>query len=189
MPLASLRDLYVEELRHLYDAEAQLVRALPRLARAADGAELRAALLRHLAVTEGQVERLDRVFGRLGERPRRKKCVAMAGLIAEAGRALDRDAHPAVRDAALIGAAQKVEHFEMAAYGCVRDYAWLLRDDDAAQALQDSMDEEAAADIRLTELARAVILHEAKEADGLPVRKKAPTARAPARKRAGRARA
>ena len=189
MPLASLRDLYLEELRHLYDAETQLLTALPRMAKAAGGAELRAAFLKHLAVTEGQVERLEWAFGRVGERARRKRCAAMAGLIAEAGQAMDRDAHPAVRDAALIGAAQKVEHYEIAAYGCVRDYAWLLRDDDAAQALQDSMDEEAEADIRLTELARDVILHEAKEADGLPARKKAPTARAPARKKTGRAKA
>jgi ferritin-like metal-binding protein YciE len=187
MHLASLRDLYVEELRLLYDAEHQLLRALPRMARAADGAEVRAALLKHLAVTEGQVERLDWVFARVGEKPRRKKCAAMAGLVTQAAGAMVRDAHPAVRDAAIIGAAQKVEHYEIAAYGCVRDYAWLLRDDDAAQALQDSMDEEAAADIRLTELAQAVTLYEAREADGLPPRKAPPGRQAGARKKAGRA--
>jgi ferritin-like metal-binding protein YciE len=186
MPLASLRDLYVEELRLLYDAEAQLLRALPRMARAADGAELRTSLLKHLAVTEGQVERLQWVFDRAGEKPRRKKCAAMAGLVAEAGGSMVRDAHPAVRDAAIIGAAQKVEHYEIAAYGCVRDYAWLLRDDDAALALQTSMDEEAAADIRLTELAQAVILYEAEEADGLPPRKAPPGRKAPAKKKSAR---
>jgi ferritin-like metal-binding protein YciE len=186
MPLASLRDLYVEELRLLYDAEAQLLKALPRMAKAADGAELRASFLKHLAVTEGQVERLDRVFARAGERPRRKKCAAVAGLVADAAAAMVRDAHPAVRDAAIIGAAQKVEHFEIAAYGCVRDYAWLLRDDDAAQALQASLDEEAAADTRLTELAQAVTLYEAAGADGLPPRKAPPGRKAPARKKSAR---
>ena len=188
MSLASLRDLYVEELRLLYDAEAQLLRALPRMARAADGAELRASLLKHLAVTEGQVDRLERVFAWAGEKPRRKKCAAMAGLVAEAAGSMVRDAHPAVRDAAIIGAAQKVEHYEIAAYGCVRDYAWLLRDDEAAQALQDSMDEEAAADIRLTELAQTVTLYEAEDAGGLPPRKAPPGRKAPTRKKRARTR-
>jgi ferritin-like metal-binding protein YciE len=186
MSLASLRDLYLEELRYLYDAEAQLLKALPAFARAADGAELRATFLKHLAVTEGQVERLDWVFGRVGEKARRKRCAAMVGLVADAKAAATRDAHPAVRDAALIGAAQKVEHFEVAAYGCVRDYAWLLRDDDAALALQTSMDEEAAADIRLTELAQAVILYEAEDANGLPPRKAAAGGRLASKRKAGR---
>jgi ferritin-like metal-binding protein YciE len=187
MPLASLRDLYVEELRLLYDAEARLLKALPRMAEAADGPELRVALLKHLADTEGQVERLDGVFARAGEKPRRKRCAAMAGLVTEAAGAMARDAHPAVRDAAIIGAAQKVEHFEIAAYGCVRDYAWLLRDAAAALALQTSLDEEAAADARLTELARGVILYEARGADGRPPRKASAGRKAGARKKAGRA--
>ena len=111
----------------------------------------------------------------------------MTGLVADAKAAATREAHPAVRDAALIGAAQKVEHYEIAAYGCVRDYAWLLRDDAAALALQTSLVEEAAADTRLTELARGVILYEAREADGRPPRKAPPGQKAGARKKAGRA--
>ena len=175
MPRASLHDLFVEDLRDLYSAETQLVKALPKMAKAADARELRAAFEEHLEVTRGQVERLERLFDGFGEKAKGKKSVAMEGLIERAREAIARDAHPAVRDAALIGAGQRVEHHEMAGYECARTYARLLGYDDAADELQDALDEEAEADVRLTELAQTVILIEAEEPedDGPPRKKKA----------------
>jgi ferritin-like metal-binding protein YciE len=166
MPLASLHDLYVEQLRELYDAEAQVLRALLRMGRAAAAPELRLSFQKRMAVTEGQLAVLARVFGRLGEVPRRKKCKGMAGLIAEAREAIDRDGHPAVRDAALIAAGRRMAHYEMAGYGYLRDYALLLGDNQAAALLDSALDDEAATAVRLTDLAHAVILHEAEEAPG-----------------------
>jgi ferritin-like metal-binding protein YciE len=173
MPRASLHDLFVEDLRDLYSAETQLVKALPKMAKAADARELRAAFQEHLAVTRGQVERLDRLFDGLGEKAKGKKSVEMEGLIERARDAITREAHPAVRDAALIGAGQRVEHHEMAGYEAARTYARLLGYDEAADELQEALDEEAEADVRLTELAQTVILIEAEEPDeDGPARKK-----------------
>jgi len=163
MSLDSLHDLYVEELRDLYNAESQLLKALPKMAKAASAPELRAAFEEHLAVTEGQVERLDQIFESLGERPTGKKCVAMEGLIEEGKELMKEDAAPAVLDAALIAAAQRVEHYEMAGYGCVRTYARLFGFDDAAELLQATLNEEGDADHKLTELAESVINVEAEE--------------------------
>jgi ferritin-like metal-binding protein YciE len=179
MPRASLHDLYVEDLRDLYSAETQLLKALPRMAKAADARELRAVFEEHLDVTRGQVERLDGIFAGLGEKPRGSKSVAMEGLIERAREAIERQAHPAVRDAALIGAGQRVEHHEMAGYECARTYARLLGYDEAAELLQEALDEEAEADVRLTELAQTVILIEAEdpEEDDEPAPKKKPTKR------------
>ena len=163
MALESLHDLYVEELRDLYNAEQQLLKALPKMARAATDESLGAAFEEHLEVTRGQVNRLDRIFKRLGERPTGKKCMAMEGLIEEAKELMEEKAEPAVLDAGLIAAAQKVEHYEIAGYGCVRTYARLLGYEDAAELLQETLDEEGEADHKLTELAETVINVEAEE--------------------------
>src|SRR3954470_7911871 len=176
MPLGSLYDLYVEELRDLYNAENQLLKALPKMAKAASDPTLRAAFEEHLEVTRGQVDRLDRIFKKLGERATGKKCAAMEGLIEEGKEMMEEDAPPAVLDAALISAAQKVEHYEIASYGCVRTYARLLGYDDAADLLQETLDEEGEADRMLTELAESVINVEAEEEgeeEPAPRRKKA----------------
>jgi ferritin-like metal-binding protein YciE len=176
MALESLHDLYVEELRDLYNAENQLLKALPKMAKAASDPSLRAAFEEHLEVTRGQVDRLDRIFKRLGERPTGKKCVAMQGLIEEGKEMMAEDAGPAVLDAALISAAQKVEHYEMAGYGCVRTYARLLGYDDAADLLQETLDEEGEADHKLTELAETVINVEAEEEEAPAPRRRKATA-------------
>jgi ferritin-like metal-binding protein YciE len=180
MALESLHDLYVDELRDLYNAENQLLKALPKMAKAASDPGLRAAFEEHLAVTRGQVDRLDRIFKRLGERATGKKCMAMEGLIDEGKEMMEEDAPPAVLDAALIAAAQRVEHYEMAGYGCVRTYARLLGYDDAADLLQETLDEEGDADKALTELAETVINVEAEEEgedEPAPRRKKATAGR------------
>jgi len=179
MALESLHDLHVDELRDLYSAENQLVKALPKMAKAAADGSLRAAFEEHLAVTRGQVERLDRIFKQLGERATGKKCVAMEGLIEEGKEMMEEDAPPAVLDAALISAAQRVEHYEIAGYGCVRTYARLLGYDDAAELLQQTLDEEGEADKKLTELAESVINVEAEEGEEeeAPRRRRAPAGR------------
>jgi ferritin-like metal-binding protein YciE len=166
MSLESLRDLYVEELRDIYNAENQLVKALPKMAKAASAPELRAAFEEHLAVTQGQVERLDEIFEKLGERATGKKCVGMEGLIEEGKEMLKEDAEPTVLDAALIAAAQKVEHYEIASYGCLRRYAQMLGSDDAAELLQASLDEESETDEKLTELAETLINVQAEDGEG-----------------------
>lgn len=141
----------------LYNAENQLLKALPKMAKAASAPELRDAFEEHLTVTKGQVERLDQIFEALGERPAGKKCVAMEGLIEEGKEMMKEDAEPAVLDAALIAAAQRVEHYEMAGYGCVRTSARLLGYEEAAELLQATLEEEGEADHKLTGLAESVI--------------------------------
>src|SRR5262245_58154178 len=118
--LATLRDLYVHELRDLYSAETQLVKALPKMAKAATSRELKNAFEDHLQATERQVERLDRIFEKLGEKAKGKKCVAMEGLIEEGKELINGSADEDIRDAGLIAAAQKVEHYEIAGYGTCR---------------------------------------------------------------------
>ena len=172
MSRSSLHDLYVDGLRDLYHAEGQLAKVLPRLAKAADAKELRAAFDGHLAVTRAQVERLDKIFAGLGEKATRRKSPLVDGLIEIAREAAGRDAPPAVRDAALIGAGQRVAHFGMAEYECARTYARLLGHEEAADLLQECLDEEAEADVRLTELAQTVILIEAEDDEDEPVAKK-----------------
>jgi ferritin-like metal-binding protein YciE len=165
MPLDSLYHLYLNELRDLYNAENQLMKALPRMAKAASHPDLKAAFAEHLEVTQGQVERLAGIFEELGEKPTGKKCKAMEGLVAEGREVIDEDGEPAVKDAALIAAAQRVEHYEMAGYGCVRTFATLLGYADAADLLQQTLDEEKEADQTLTELAESVINVEADAAE------------------------
>lgn len=181
MPLNSLHDLYVDELKDLYNAENQLLKALPRMAKAATHPDLQTAFTDHLRVTEGQVERLDTIFKELGEKATGKKCKAMEGLIEEAKELLTEDAEPSVLDAALIASAQRVEHYEMAGYGCVRTFARLLGYTEAEELLQETLDEEAEADQKLTELAESVINIEAEnegEDEDEPVaNKRRPTGR------------
>jgi ferritin-like metal-binding protein YciE len=156
MEMESLRDLYIHELKDLYSAENQLVKALPKMAKAAKAKSLKNGFEKHLKETREHVERLKKVFSELGVSPGMKKCKAMEGLIAEGEEIISEDSEPEVKDAALIAAAQRVEHYEIAGYGCVRTYAGLLGDKKAAQTLQKTLDEEGATDKKLTELARGI---------------------------------
>jgi ferritin-like metal-binding protein YciE len=156
MKLESLQDLFVDELKDLYNAETQLTKALPKMAKAAASEDLRAAFEAHLEETEHQIERLETIFKQLEASPKGKKCKAMAGLIEEGKEMMDMDAEDAVKDAALIAAAQRVEHYEMAGYGTVRTYAQLLGFEEAANLLQETLDEEAGADEKLGELAKNI---------------------------------
>ncbi len=157
MALDSLQSLFLDELKDVYHAEKQLVRALPRLAKAASSPELKNAFTSHLRETEGHVRRLEQVFQALGETPRAKKCDGMAGLIEEGKHILEEDGDENVIDAALIAAGQRVEHYEIAAYGCLRTYAQLLGHDKAQRLLQQTLDEEEAADEKLNALAEGGI--------------------------------
>ena len=161
MKLETLRDLYVEQLQDLYSAENQLVKALPKMAKAASDPQLRGAFEEHLAQTEHHVRRLDQIFQQLGEKPKAQKCKGMEGLIAEGEEMIKMKGDPAAIDAGLIAAAQRVEHYEIAGYGCVRTYAKQLGDQQAAQLLQQTLDEEGTADKKLTQLAEQVINLEA----------------------------
>lgn len=157
MNLDSLTKLYVHELKDLYSAEKQLIEALPKLVAAASNKDLKKALKDHLAVTRRQVQRLDKVFARTDFSPRGHKCEGMAGLIKEGGSLLKEDSEPDVLDAAIIGAAQRVEHYEMAGYGVARTYAEKLGDYKAADLLQESLEEEAQADRQLSRIAERTI--------------------------------
>jgi ferritin-like metal-binding protein YciE len=183
MPLDSLHDLYVDCLKDLYNAENQLLKALPRMAKAATAPELKQAFTTHLEETRGQVARLDTIFADLGVGPKGKKCKAMEGLIEEGKEILEEDGDPAVIDAALIGAAQKVEHYEIAGYGTARTFAALLGETDAAELLQATLDEEGKTDKLLTELAESVVNVEAEEAEEEPAPKPAAKKKAAARSR------
>ena len=147
MALDSMQDLFLNELKDVYNAEKQLVRALPRMAKAAESSELQQAFTKHLRETEGHVQRLERIFRSLGE-----KCKGMEGLIEEGKEILEEDGASEVIDAALISAAQRVEHYEIAAYGCLRTYAQLLGMNDADKLLQQTLEEEEATDKALTAL-------------------------------------
>jgi ferritin-like metal-binding protein YciE len=151
--LETLEDLFVHHLKDLYSAEKQLVQALPKMAKAANARGLRRAFEDHLKETQDQVQRLDRIFKSLDRGPRGLKCVGMEGLIEEGKELLKEDATPAVLDAGLISAAQRVEHYEMAAYGTARAWAELLGYQEAVDLLQETLDEEAAANEKLTALA------------------------------------
>jgi ferritin-like metal-binding protein YciE len=157
MSLDSLEKLFLEELKDVYNAEKQIIRALPRMAKAAESRELQQAFTKHLKETEGQVQRLERIFRELGQAARGKKCKGMEGLLEEGKEVLEQDGEPAVIDAALIASAQRVEHYEIAAYGCLRTYAQLLGYSQAEQLLQQTLEEEEAADKKLTELGESGI--------------------------------
>jgi ferritin-like metal-binding protein YciE len=166
MELNNLRALYVDELKDLYSAEKQLLKALPKMAKNATNPELKQAFTDHLAQTEGQVLRLEEIFESLEASPRGKKCVGMEGLIKEAQELIGEDAQEDVLDAGLISKAQHVEHYEMAGYGTVRTYADLLGETRHAQLLQQTLDEEGNANKLLTQLAESSINADAAIGDG-----------------------
>ena len=166
MPLASLKALYFDELADLYDAETQLIRTLPRLAEAARAPELREALKKHGDESRLHLERLELIFTHWGERPRSRPCAGLAGIVQEADNRLNEEATDDVRDAAIIGGAQRMEHYEIAAYGCARTYARRLNRLDEARLLQETLEEEGRTDQRLSFLAEAHINDDARsEAD------------------------
>ncbi len=153
MKLESLHDLYLSELKDLYSAEDQIVKTLPKVIEKATSPELRQALENHLEETRGHVARLEQVFEMHGEQPKKQKCKGMAGILEEGDEMIGKDAEPIVRDAAIISACQRVEHYEMAAYGTVRTYAEQMGHERAAAVLQETLDEEMAADETLTDIA------------------------------------
>jgi ferritin-like metal-binding protein YciE len=157
MSLDSMEKLFLEELKDIYHAEKQLIRALPRMAKAAESPELQQAFTKHLKETQGQVQRLERVFKELGQPARGKRCKGMEGLVEEGKEKMEEDGEAPVMDAALIASAQKVEHYEMAAYGCLRTYAQLLGYSEAARLLEETLKEEEATDKKLTELGESGI--------------------------------
>ena len=157
MSLDSLQKLFIEELKDVYNAEKQILRALPKMAKAAESPQLQQAFTKHLKETEGHVQRLERIFKELGQAARGKKCKGMEGLLEEGKEVLEEDGDPAVIDAALIASAQRVEHYEIAAYGCLRTYAELLGYSQAAQLLQQTLQEEEAADKKLSQLGESGI--------------------------------
>ena len=163
--IESLNELLEEELKDIYSAEKQLLKALPKMAKKATSEELVAALEEHLEVTQGHVARLEEVFEALGKPAKAKTCKAMQGLIEEATEMMEEDADDAVMDAAIISSAQKVEHYEIASYGTVRTWARLCGEEEAADLLQETLDEEGEADQKLTELAENFVNPEAEAAD------------------------
>jgi ferritin-like metal-binding protein YciE len=156
MEMESLRELFVDELKDLYSAENQILKALPKMVKAATSRELKAGFQEHLAQTKEHVARLEKIFKRLGTSPKGKKCKGMEGIIQDGKELMEEDAEPEVMDAGLIGAAQHVEHYEIAGYGCVRTYAELLGNDDDAKLLQKTLDEEKETDTKLTSLAQKI---------------------------------
>ena len=161
MKIKTLHDLYVEQLHDLYSAETQLVEALPKMAKAATNVQLKTAFSEHLAQTKGHVQRLEQIFTKLGEDTKGPACKGMKGLISEGEEMIKNKGEPAAIDAGLIAAAQRVEHYEMAGYGCVRTYAKQLGETQSQTLLQQTLDEEGAADEKLTTLAESVINLEA----------------------------
>lgn len=161
MKLPSLKTLLIEELRDLYSAETQLVKALPKMAKAASTEELSDAFNEHLEITKEHVNRLEEIFEQFDEKPKGHPCAAMEGLIKEGTDIIEADGEDSVRDAGLIIAAQKIEHYEIAGYGSARTIAELLGEDRAAELLQETQDEEEETDQRLTQLAEDVVNPEA----------------------------
>jgi len=157
---AKFEDLFVEQLQDLYDAEKQIVQALPKLAEAASSEELIEAFQEHLEQTREQVKRLERIFKDMGETPGGKPCEGMQGLIKEGGRLISEISRSAVLDAALIGAAQKVEHYEISGYGTARTMAEMLGQQNAAELLDETLDEERETDDTLTDIAETIMTGE-----------------------------
>lgn len=163
--LHNLHDLFHQELRDIYDAEKQLTKALPRMAKQASNDKLRSALEDHLAETEQQVERLEKIFGMIDEKPRGKKCVGMEGLIKEGSELLKEKADDAVKDAGIIAAAQRVEHYEIAVYGTLASFAQELGLMDAVTLLEETLAEEKDADAILTQCAASINFDAAEPSD------------------------
>lgn len=157
MKLNTLKDLYIHELKDLYSAEKQLLKALPKMARAATSKELASGFQEHLKQTEEHAKRLEKILGKLDQTTRGPKCKGMEGVIEEGAEMIEEEADEEVRDAGLIAAAQRVEHYEIAGYGTARTYAELLGDKESAKILQTTLDEEAETDEKLTRLAQASI--------------------------------
>jgi ferritin-like metal-binding protein YciE len=161
MKMENLQDLLVSELKDLYSAENQLTKALPKMAKAATSAKLRKGIEKHLEETKGHVERLEKIFELLEGSPKGKKCKAMEGLVEEGKEVLEEDMEPSVKDAAIIAAAQRVEHYEIAGYGTARTFAQHLGLDKIAKLLEKTLGEEKACNETLTELAESEINIEA----------------------------
>src|SRR5688572_132138 len=157
MQMTDLQDLFIDNLKDLYSAEKQMLRSMPKLAKAAESEELKAAFQKHARETEQQVQRLEQIFQRLGASPRGKKCKGMEGLIEENKELLEEDAEPEVLDAGIIVGAQKVEHYEIAGYGSAVTFAKLLGDQESAKLLAQTLDEEEKADKLLSEIAESSI--------------------------------
>ncbi len=157
MKTLTLRDLLIDQLNDLYDAEKQLLDALPKMAEAATGENLKQGFLDHLEETRVHAERLTTAFGKLGRTPGEKTCLAMKGLVAEGAEAIEFEAHGSIRDVALIGAARRVEHYEIAAYKSVRSLAGGVDEASVADLLQQTLDEECVADKRLCALGDLVV--------------------------------
>jgi ferritin-like metal-binding protein YciE len=156
MPNQGLKELYIDELKDLYNAETQLVKALPKLARAAASDELRQGFEEHLEQTKGHVQRLEQIFEMLDESPKGKKCKGMEGLIEEGSEVMEEDYEGDLLDSALIGAAQRVEHYEIAGYGTVRSMAETLGESDHVSLLEETLEEEKETDEKLTQLAQQI---------------------------------
>jgi ferritin-like metal-binding protein YciE len=152
----ALKELYTDELKDLYSAENQLLKALPKMAKAATSEELSSAFNEHLEQTRGHVQRLEQIFEMLDESPKGKKCVGMEGLVKEGAELMGEDFEDEVMDAGLIGAAQRVEHYEIAAYGTVRAFAELLGESEQASLLGETLEEEKETDQKLTQLSEEI---------------------------------
>ena len=156
MPVDNLEQLFINELKDLYSAEKQITKALPKMAKAAQSEDLRSAFQEHLEQTKGHIERLDQIFEQIGKTSRGKTCHGMQGIIEEGQEAMQETEKGEVRDAALISAAQRVEHYEIAAYGTVRTYANLLGRKDAVKLLEQTLEEEKETDEKLTGIAQEI---------------------------------
>jgi ferritin-like metal-binding protein YciE len=181
MEMNRLKHLYIEELKDLYSAETQMVKALPKMANAASSEDLRAGFEEHLGQTKEHVARLEKILKALGESLKGKKCKGMEGLIKEGSEMIEEDPAPEELDAGLISAAQRVEHYEIAGYGCVSTYAKLLGEDEAASLLRLTLEEEKETDEKLTQLAGRINLEAAESEEpeeGSNRSRKAKTARA-----------
>lgn len=190
MEMESLKELYVDELKDLWSAETQITKALPKMIKAATHPKLKKAFNTHLKQTEHQIKRLERIFKELDESPRGKKCVGMEGLLKEGSELIKEKPEADVLDAGLIAAAQHVEHYEMAGYGCVRTWARQLGEERQAELLQETLDEEELTDKLLTELAETSINFDAQmgdeDEDEKPSRARGNGKRASARKTASK---
>jgi ferritin-like metal-binding protein YciE len=167
----SLRELYIDELKDIYSAEKQLTKALPKMAKAASSPDLRKGFEGHLKQTEGHVQRLEQIFTMLEEKAGGKKCMGMEGLVKEGSEIMGEDFEDDVMDAALISAAQRVEHYEIAAYGTVSTYADLLGEPKQASLLRQTLEEEKQTDQKLTDLSKKINV-EANKSDSDPVKRK-----------------
>jgi len=164
MKMESLRDLYLEQLQDLYNAEQQLIKALPKMAKAASSRELKSAIQDHLEETKGHAQRIETICEQMGESPKGKKCKGMEGLIKEGSETAGEDFEDGLMDAAIIADAQRVEHYEIAGYGCVHAYATRLGEEQAADLLAQTLAEEKAADKKLNDIGEQLNLQLGREA-------------------------